>query len=163
MVTALLAALSAVTTMFVARSSARAVIYQGEETDQWAFYQSKSIKAHTYELHLRQLEILAGDRASSRYRKTTAELRATIAKLEAEKTEIRAKAEGMQYRKRDAQQRLRNFGTSVAFLQLAIMLISFSVTMKRAFLWRLGMVSVGLWALFVLNGAYLFHAYRDIF
>ena len=48
--TAFMAVISAITTMYMGKFSSRAVLMQGQETDQWAYYQAKSIKSHTFEI-----------------------------------------------------------------------------------------------------------------
>src|SRR5574341_1269324 len=60
--TAIMAVLAAVTTLYVGKYSSRAVLLQGQESNQWAYYQAKSIKQHTYEIQKErlELELLAG-------------------------------------------------------------------------------------------------------
>jgi hypothetical protein len=48
--TAFMAVISAVTTMYMGKFSSKAVLMQGQETGQWAYYQAKSIKLHTFEM-----------------------------------------------------------------------------------------------------------------
>lgn len=60
--TAIMAVLAAVTTLYVGKYSSRAVLFQGQESNQWAYFQAKSIKQHTYEIEKErlELELLAG-------------------------------------------------------------------------------------------------------
>ena len=55
--TAFMAVISAVTTMYMGKFSSKAVLMQGQETDQWAYYQAKSIKSHTFEMQKQALEL----------------------------------------------------------------------------------------------------------
>jgi len=48
--TAILAVLAAVTTLYMGKFSSRAILDQGQETNQWSYYQAKSIKSYIYEI-----------------------------------------------------------------------------------------------------------------
>lgn len=55
--TAIMAVLAALTTLYMGKYSSRAILAQGQESDQWAFYQAKSIKQHTFDLGKKALEL----------------------------------------------------------------------------------------------------------
>jgi hypothetical protein len=48
--TATMSVFAAVTTLYVGKYSSRAILNQGQETSQWAYYQAKSIKSYVYEI-----------------------------------------------------------------------------------------------------------------
>ena len=55
--TAIMAVLAALTTLYMGKYSSRAIMNQGLESDQWAFYQAKSIKQHSFEMNRTALEL----------------------------------------------------------------------------------------------------------
>ncbi len=55
--TAFMAVISAVTTMYMGKFSSKAVLLQGQETNQWSYYQAKSIKSHTFDMQKQSLEL----------------------------------------------------------------------------------------------------------
>jgi hypothetical protein len=161
--TATMAVFAAVTTLYVGKYSSRAVLLQGQETNQWAYFQSKSIKSHTFELQLERmrLDLLAGAAGKSRaaeerYRKTMVSYEETVARYGREMGEIKAKAESLGSDKQQAQLRAGNYGYALIFLQIAIMLSSIAVIVKRPSLWYLGLASTAGWIYFFLNGVFMF-------
>ena len=98
--TAFLAVFAAVTTMYMGKYSNRAILIQGQETDQWAYYQAKSIKGHTYEIQKQKLELeflslqaTMPAAVAEKYKKTITDYEANIKRYEKEKSEIKAGAE----------------------------------------------------------------------
>ncbi len=161
--TAAMAVLAAVTTLYVGKYSSRAVLLQGQETNQWAYFQSKSIKSHTFELQIEKmrLELLEkGDRlppgAQKRYGRTMGAYEETVGRYGREMAEIKAKAETMAKEKLDAQLRGGNYGYALIFLQIAIMLSSIAVIVKKPALWYLGLASSSGWVYFFLDAMLLF-------
>ena len=55
--TAILAVLAAITTLYMGKFSSRAIIYQGQETNQWSYYQAKSIKSCIYEIQEQEIDM----------------------------------------------------------------------------------------------------------
>jgi len=96
--TAFMAVIAAVTTMYMGKFSSKAVLMQGQETDQWAFYQAKSIKSHTFEMQKQSLELqlLAQGKSLSsdvhgKFVKKIEEYEREIKRYEGEKKEIKLK------------------------------------------------------------------------
>lgn len=162
--TALMAVLAAITTLYVGKYSSRAVLLQGQETDHWAYFQAKSIKGHTYEIQKQRLdlELLAQEgklpqQAAEKLRETIASYEKSVKRYDAEKDEIKAKAEELAKQKQVAQQKGGNFGYALIFLQIAIMLSSVSAITKKKPLWYLGLFTVLGGIFFFLDGIYLFY------
>ena len=156
--TALMAVLAAITTLYVGKYSSRAVLIQGQESNQWAYFQAKSIKGHSYEIQKDrlELELLAQSgklpqEAEAKYRRTIDIYGGDIKRYEKEKNEIKAKAEALTRQKEAAQHMAGSFGYSLIFLQIAIMLSSISSLTKRPALWHFGLASVSGWLLFFLD------------
>ncbi len=161
--TAVMAVLAALTTLYMGKYSSRAIMAQGQETNQWSYYQAKSIKGHTYEINLKtmQLQYLALDGAktetAAEYEKTMAGYRNEITRYEAEKKEIKAKAEEIAKGKLKAQEMGGNFAYSLIFLQIALMLASISSLTKRKYLWYIALICNIGWVFFFLDAWLLFY------
>jgi len=55
--TAAMAVFAALTTLYIGKYSAKAILSQGQETNQWGYYQAKSIKGYLYDIQLERLEL----------------------------------------------------------------------------------------------------------
>jgi len=162
--TAIMAVFAAITTLYVGKYSSRAVLNQGQETSQWAYYQAKSIKSYVYEIQKQKLELeLLADKGlrtgavSERYQKIIADYDRQIKRYEIEKAEIKTVADNLAKSKEDAQHRAGNFGYALIFLQIAIMLSSVSALTKKKPLFYVGLVlSLG-WVFFFLDAIWMFY------
>jgi hypothetical protein len=159
-----MAVFAAITTLYVGKYSAKAILFQGQETNQWGYYQAKSIKGYLYETQLERLDLeRLGDgqktrgEASVKREKTIAHYTETIQRYDKEKAEIKGKAEEFAKQKIIAQDRAGNFGYSLIFLQAAIMLSSVAALTKKKPLWYFGLAMVSGWAFFFLDAIFLFH------
>ncbi len=161
--TAIMAVLAALTTLYMGKYSSRAIMAQGQESDQWAYYQAKSIKGHTYEVNLKTLELqyltqkeLPAE-AAAEYRKTLGKFGEEIKRYDVEKKEIKEKAEGIAKAKLKAQEMGGNFAYSLIFLQIALMLSSIASLTKRHYLWYIALVCNVGWLFFFLDAWLLFY------
>jgi hypothetical protein len=142
--------------------STRSVMSQTQASDQWAYFQSKSIKSYIYEMQKDklQLELKAADKMPPRvvaeYVKKIDEYEKKTNKYEAEKNEIQAEAKRFEQVRNDAQKHSQIFGIAVIYLQIAILLSSIAALIKKKLVWLLG-VSIGLVGIvYFLNGFLLF-------
>ena len=161
--TAIMAVLAALTTLYMGKYSSRAIMAQGQESDQWAYFQAKSIKEHTFELSRKQLELqmlgqkdLAGEGAEA-YKKTIAKYDSEVKRYGDERKEIKAKAEEIAKRKLLAQDMGGNFAYALIFLQIALMLSSISSLTKRKYLWYIALASTVGWVFFFFDAWLLFY------
>ncbi|MCX7634620.1 MAG: DUF4337 domain-containing protein [Syntrophales bacterium] len=161
--TAVLAVFAAVTTLYVGKYSSRAVMDQGRETNQWSYYQAKSIKSYIYEIEKNRLELsLATARGLApevveKYRKLIGDYEKKIRQYDREKEEIKAEGERLAVEKTLAQTRAGNFGYSLIFLQIAIMLSSVAALTKKKPLWYLGLATTIGWVFFFADAIWLFY------
>ena len=161
--TAIMAVLAALTTLYMGKYSSRAIMAQGQESDQWAYYQAKSIKGHTYEVNLKTLELQLlsqkglSPEAAAAYQKTLGNYGEEIKRYEVEKKEIKVKAEGIAKTKLKAQEMGGNFAYSLIFLQIALMLSSIASLTKRHYLWYIALVCNVGWLFFFLDAWLLFY------
>jgi hypothetical protein len=142
--------------------STRSVMSQAQASDQWAYYQSKSIKEYVYDLQREKFEMdLKTNKGMSRalaadYEKRIAAYKEKIDRYEKEKEEIKTKAEGLEKRRDDAQVHSGAFGLAAMFLQIAILLSSIAALMKKKMFWFIGMGAGAFGLLYFLNGFFLF-------
>jgi hypothetical protein len=135
------------------------LLAQQQASDQWAFYQSKSIKEHQSRMGRMQLEIDLADRGpnmSAETRKRTEILLSQITEEEkryqSEKAEIEKEAKGLE-RERDLS-RVKDpyFDFAEVLLQIAIVMASISILadMPPIFYFSLALASIG--TFLTLNG-----------
>ncbi len=143
--TVILAVCATLATFKGAGFSTRSVMSQTRASDQWAFYQAKSIKGYVYEMQKDKLELeLAanGGKMSASvaedYRKKIADYGKKVAKYEGEKGDIQKEAKRYEEVRDDAQKHSQAFGIAVIFLQIAILLSSISALMKKKYVWVIG-------------------------
>src|SRR5512140_1058208 len=107
--TAIMAVLAALTTLYMGKYSSRAIMAQGQESDQWAYYQAKSIKEHSFTMSKKilELQLMSQKRmpfmVGEEFRKTIGKYDDEIKRYAAERQEIKAKAEEIAKRKLKAQ------------------------------------------------------------
>lgn len=161
--TAIMAVLAALTTLYMGKFSSRAIMNQGLESDQWAYYQAKSIKQHTFEISKNALDLqcrsqkaLAPEVAAD-YQKTLSKYGEDIKRYDTEKKEIKEKAESIAKAKHKAQDMGGNFAYALIFLQIALMLASISSLTKRKYLWYIALVCNFGWLFFFLDAWLLFY------
>lgn len=143
--------------------STKSVITQTQESDQWAFYQAKSIKGYLYELHRDklQLELKANGgsyspEAASEYKKVIDGAQAKIRKYEEERDEIRKKAEALEVFRKECGAHSAAFGMGVIFLQIAILLSSIAALLNKKPLWVAGLAVGAIGIVHFANGFFLF-------
>ena len=140
--------------------STRSVMYQTQSSDQWAFYQAKSIKGYLYELQKERLELearaLKGGPLRADYDKRVEAYGQKIRKYEDERADIKKKAEDLEKKRDDAQLHSGSFGMAAMFLQVAILLSSIAALMKQKYFWFIGMASGAFGLLYFANGFLMF-------
>lgn len=143
--------------------STKSVLAQSQASDQWAYYQAKSIKGYLYELQKEKLEIelkSSGSRfskaLSEEYQKKIDAYSKKIKKYDEEKTKIEKDARDLETTRDETQKHSKAFGVAVIFLQIAILLSSIAALMKKKVLWILGMIVGSLGLVYFVNGFFLF-------
>jgi hypothetical protein len=143
--------------------STRSVLSQTQAANQWAYFQSKSIKGYLYELQKEKMELDRMTLESKSPKALVAEYQGRIdyyakklKKYEEEKAVIEKDARNFEKIRDDAQKHSQAFGIAVIYLQIAILLSSIAALMKKKPVWILGSV-IGLWGIInFLNGFWLF-------
>lgn len=143
--------------------STRSVMSQTQASDQWAYFQSKSIKSYIYEMQKDKLELelkasggkLAND-VSAEYVTRIDDYGKKIAKYDKEKSEIQTEAKKFESIRNDAQKHSQIFGIAVIYLQIAILLSSIAALLKKKILWILGVTVGCAGVVYFANGFLLF-------
>jgi hypothetical protein len=140
--------------------SSRSMMSQSQASDQWSFYQSKSIKGYLYDLQKEKLDL---DARALRNGPLKAEFVRRIEgygektkKYEEEKAEIKKKAEDLEARRDEAAKHSGAFGMAAMFLQIAILLSSIAALMKQRYFWFIGIGAGCIGLFYFLNGFFLF-------
>lgn len=143
--------------------STKSVLNQSQASDQWAFYQSKSIKSYIYdtqrekmELELKALGINVSNEIKKDYEKLINTYSEKVAKYDQEKKEIEKKAKDYENNRDLFQKHSKIFGYGVIFLQIAILLSSIAALMKRKVVWYLGLVTGTIGIIYFIDGFFLF-------
>ena len=143
--------------------STRSVMSQTQASDQWAFYQAKSIKGYLYEMQKEKLELelkslgtRIAPQLADEYEKKIEGYEKKIAKYELEKADIQKSAKRFEGIRDDAQKHGQAFGIAVIFLQIAILLSSIAALVKIKYIWGLGVAIGVVGTIYFANGFFLF-------
>jgi hypothetical protein len=140
-VTTLILAVCATSTSFKAAGFGyKMVLSQNQSSDQWAYYQAKSIKQTTYQIQRDALEIARAQnpQQAEQYNKLIAEYSKEIARYKQEQSEIMAEAKMLE-KERDKAQRINSlFGQGLILLEVGILLSSLAAINKIYGFWYLG-------------------------
>jgi hypothetical protein len=124
--------------------STKAVLAQTSASNQWAYFQSKSVKQHTCELQRDAFELqlaqISDADLARQYRGKLGDLDRDIARYNLEKNQISDSAKALETAKVDYQKHSARFGLSVVYLQVAIMFSALSALLKKKPVWVLGLL-----------------------
>ena len=136
----IIAVVAAIAAQWSGKYGGRVQISQAKASDQWAFYQSKSIKQHLFEISRTQLarSVSANDAEIAREQKKFDD---AVARYNTEKSEIKAKAEALEKERDDAGLRGGKMGLAVSIFSVAIAMASICTVTKKKPLW---FIAIGL-------------------
>jgi hypothetical protein len=148
-----LAVLAAVATQRGGKFSSRTLVKlndstfsQAKATDEWSFYQAKSIKQNLYEITREQLPGKA-DATATVAALQADKINAKIEQYTQDKKEIQAKAKGFEKEVEEARvaaghssKQGSEMGLAVSIYQIAIAMGSICLVVKKKSLWYLGLV-----------------------
>ena len=140
--TVILAVFATLATYNGGKYSTRSVVDQNQASDQWSYYQAKSIKGYLYEVQADKLELdlkvmpedLAA-RAQDDFGKKIDSYRSKIRKYEDEKKEIQEKARLLETDRDDCKIHSKFFGYAIIFLQIALLLCAIAGFTRQKYLW----------------------------
>lgn len=143
--------------------STRSVMSQSQASDQWAYYQAKSIKSYMYQMQREKMEVEllglprnAPQSVVAAYQEKIADYRKKIEKYEKEKSEIQEEGRRLENVRDDAQRHSRTFGVAVIYLQIAILLSSIAGLLKKKPVWYAGIAAGLVGLVYFADGFFLF-------
>lgn len=161
--TVIFAVCATLSTFKGANFSSRSMLAQAQASDQWAFFQAKSIKGYLYELQKEKLQIELKATASKLPKSSVEEYENNIdlyskkiSKYNEEKAKIETDARKLETLRDSTQKHSQAFGMAVIFLQIAILLSSISALMKKKMVWILGLATGIFGIVSFVNGFLLF-------
>jgi hypothetical protein len=136
---AVLAVLLAATTLLGHRAHTEEVLLQSKATDQWAYYQAKNIREHSYELFLDLLSVTtAKDPAQAE--KVKEKYTQQVARYKQELQEIETEARSLESEVALQQRRANRFDLGEVCLDAAIVIASLTLLTRRRQFWQLGIL-----------------------
>ncbi|HEY3294939.1 MAG TPA: DUF4337 domain-containing protein [bacterium] len=136
--------------------STKSVLAQTSASNQWAYFQSKSVKQHTCELQRDAFEMqllqVSDSGIAHTYQTRLADLQKDIDRYNKEKNQISDSAKALEQAKVDFQQHSGRFGLAVVYLQVAIMFSALAALIKKKYVWVLGVVVGAFGLLNFVNG-----------
>jgi uncharacterized membrane protein YoaK (UPF0700 family) len=135
----IIAVIAGIATQSSGKYSGRTQMSQAQASDQWAFYQAKSIKEHLDEVTLAQLT-RGGDTNAVEVSRTVKKLRENLARYEKEKAEIKARAEGLEKVRDDSSRRSGKMAIAISYFTVAIATASICLVTKKKPLWFVAMI-----------------------
>jgi len=145
-------------TLSVGKFSNRGILRQAQASNQWAYYQAKSIKGYLYELQKEKLDtelkLVPETNTAVRqdYEKRLEKYTDQTKRYEQEKADILKQAKSLELQRDAAMATSQHFGMAVIFLQLAILMSSIATLMKKKALWMFGIMLGALGFLYFANG-----------
>jgi uncharacterized membrane protein YoaK (UPF0700 family) len=135
----IIAVIAAVASQWGGKYGSRTQMSQAQASDQWAFYQAKSIKQHLDEVTLAQLT-RAGNTNDPALAKTIQKLSGDLARNDKEKADIKTKAEALEKERDDANRRSGKMGVAISYFTVAIATASICTVTKKKPLWFVAMI-----------------------
>ena len=144
--------------------STKSLMNQSKASDQWAVFQSKSIKSYmfeqqnaTFELEFEKLQLQnASVEILDKYQNKIESNSKKIKRYEVEKDSIKQNARGFKDVSKECQRHSGSFGFAVIFLQISILLSSIAALTKKKYIWILSMVVAAFGIFYFINGFFVF-------
>lgn len=143
--------------------STRSLLNQTKASDQWAFFQSKSIKSYIYDMRRENLELQVellekqkgNETLVDKYRESIKMYTHNVKKYEDEKETISKAAISFEAQRDDCKKHSDKFGVAVIFLQISILLSSIATLSKKKFVWICSLVLGAFGIFYFIDGFFL--------
>jgi hypothetical protein len=134
--------LAAISSGQYANQFSRTILAQAEASDQWSYFQAKSIKRHIVAGQVSLLQALAvtDPAISKQLEKLQQEDIAAVKKYETELNEAKAKAESIEAAKRVHERQGNWFQGAFIILQAGVVLCTVAASAKRKELWAFAII-----------------------
>ena len=143
----------------------RSLLNQTRASDQWADYQSKSIKGYIYDLQKDKLQLELDEmneknlspKIEDEYQTKIASYAKRVKKYEFEKDSLKDVAKEFEKVRDESKKHSEVFGMAVIFLQISILLSSISALMKKKYIWFLSLAVGAIGIFYFIDGFLLFY------
>ncbi len=144
--------------------STRSLMNQTQASDQWAFFQSKSLKSYIFEMQRDNLELQNQQNSKLnlsaevllKYQEKIDTYTKKLKQYETEKEEITRLARKYESDRDVCKLHGSAFGIAVIFLQISILLSSISALSKKKYVWFLSLVVGIIGIIYFADGFFLF-------
>jgi hypothetical protein len=136
---AVLAVVLAAATLLGHRAHTEELLFQSKASDQWAYYQAKNIRQHTYELFLDLLSV-STVKDPAQAEKVRGKYTQEVARYKGELKDIETEARSMESEVAGEQRRANRFDLGEVCLEAAIVIASLTLLTKRREFWQLGVL-----------------------
>ena len=136
---AILAVLVAASSLLGHRAHTEQLLLQTKATDQWAYYQAKDIRRHTYELFLDETSVFALQN-SKEIEAMKGKYQKEVERYRDEQNQIEAEARSAQDEVKVEQRRANRFDLGEVMLEAALVICSITLLTRKRFFWGLGSV-----------------------
>jgi len=145
MTAAVLSVLLALTTIFGGIADGNSTQYLVQSTDQWAFYQAKSIKGNLYDADRLMLETEKNNTANTASYNSALDVRISDFKSKVdtynkEKADIQTEAQRLEKLSASEGNKASVYNYANAFYQIAIILSAIALLIKKKYMWLAGVV-----------------------
>jgi hypothetical protein len=136
---AVLAVVLAAITLLGHRAHTEELLFQSKASDQWAYYQAKSIREHTYEIFIDLLNVSAMKDAAQA-ESVKAKYAQDVERYKDELKEVEAQAHEFESEVAHEQRRADRFDLGEVCLEAAIVIASLTLLTRRREFWLLGIL-----------------------
>ena len=144
--------------------SNKSLMNKTSASDQWAFYQSKSLKSYIFEMQKDNLELqseiinksTSTNEVLSKYEEKIASYAKKIHQYDLDKEAISVAAKKFEAEMEDCKLHASAFGIAVIFLQISILLSSISALAKKKYVWFLSLLVGFVGIIYFIDGFLLF-------
>jgi len=144
--------------------SNKSLMNQTSASDQWSFYESKSLKSYVFEMQRDNLELQSelmnksnpSKEVLAKYEEKIAACAKKIHQYELDKEQISKAAKKFEADRDECKLHGSAFGIAVIFLQISILLSSISALAKKKYVWFLGLIVGVVGILYFFDGFFLF-------
>lgn len=135
---AIFAVLVAAVSLLGHRAHTEELLHQTKATDQWAYYQAKDIRRHTYELFLDELSAFTLQN-SDQVQKIREKYQKEVERYRDEQKDIEAEAKKDEDEVRTERRRADRFDLGEVMLEAALVICSITLLTRKRFFWGFGL------------------------
>jgi phosphate uptake regulator len=134
---AILAVVLAAISLLGHRTHTEELLLQSKATDQWAYYQAKNIRRHSYELFLDLLSVISAKDPEAA-EKIKEKYRGEIERYKDDQKDIQSEAQQLEKEVATQQHKANRFDLGEVCLEVGIVLTSLTLLTRRKLFWQLG-------------------------